>query len=196
MGLFADPRTSRHASMSSLFRPAIDLLTDYAERHRDRRNIVTHVVGLPLIVLAMSLLLARPALEVAGWPTTPAWLVYALAASWILTRGAPALGVATTLAIGVLVALAQGAASGAGMAAWLGWGAGLLVAGSSLLLLGHYYEGRQPAFGADPAGVLAGPMFVVLELLGSHRPWRRLHDEVERRAGPPTIRDLAAPLAR
>jgi len=182
--------------MSGLLRPAADLLSDYALRHRDRRNIATHVVGIPLVVVAASMLLARPALEVAGWLATPASVVFVPVAWWYLTRGAPALGAATALALGLLVVIGQGAADGAGVASWLGWAAGLLIAGSSLLLLGHYYEGQQPALGGDPAGLLVGPMFVLLELLGSRRPWRQLRDEVERRAGPTTIRDLAAPLAR
>ena len=53
------------------FRPAIDLMTQYAEYHRDKRNIATHFVGIPLIVFAISVLLTR--VEVIG--TTLAWIV-------------------------------------------------------------------------------------------------------------------------
>ena len=38
-----------------------DQLSKYAAFHRDRRNIVTHFIGIPLIVLAVAALLSRPA---------------------------------------------------------------------------------------------------------------------------------------
>ena len=41
-------------------RSATDLLTQYAAYHRDRRNIVSHFVGVPMIVFAVGVLLARP----------------------------------------------------------------------------------------------------------------------------------------
>lgn len=182
--------------MSTLLHPALDLLVPYAERHRDRRNIVTHVVGVPLVVVAASVLLARPAVEVGGWVGTPAWVIYTLAAAWYLTRGAFALGAATVLGIAALVVVGQGAAAGASVASWLGWGVGLLGFGGGLLVLGHYYEGRRPTPAGHFAGLLVAPLFVALELLGAYRPWRRLFDEVEHLAGPTTLRDLAQPAPR
>jgi len=182
--------------MSMLLSPALDLLVPYAERHRDRRNIATHVVGVPLVVVAASVLLAHPAIEVAGWVGTPAWVIYTLAAAWYLTRGAFALGAATGLGLAVLVVVGQGAASDASVASWLGWGMGLLGFGGGLLLLGHYYEGRRPAKAGHLVALLVAPLFVTLELLGAVRPWRHLFDEVERLAAPTTLRDLAQPAAR
>ena len=44
---------------ASPFRPALDLMAQYAAYHRDKRNIVTHFVGIPLIVFAIGILLAR-----------------------------------------------------------------------------------------------------------------------------------------
>ena len=35
------------------FRPAIELMVQYAQYHRDRRNIITHFIGIPLIVFAI-----------------------------------------------------------------------------------------------------------------------------------------------
>ncbi|HEX5361500.1 MAG TPA: Mpo1-like protein, partial [Fluviicoccus sp.] len=40
-----------------------DHLTMYAEYHRDKRNIATHFVGIPLIVLSITTLLSVPALS-------------------------------------------------------------------------------------------------------------------------------------
>ena len=37
-----------------------DHLAQYAAYHRDRRNIATHFIGIPLIVVAVAVLLSRP----------------------------------------------------------------------------------------------------------------------------------------
>ena len=60
-------------------RTATELLTQYAAYHRDRRNIATHFVGVPMIVFGVAVLLARPALAVGGMSVSLAWLVVALA---------------------------------------------------------------------------------------------------------------------
>ena len=46
--------------MVTPFRPATTLLKQYAEYHRDRRNIVTHFVSVPMIVLGVLVLLSLP----------------------------------------------------------------------------------------------------------------------------------------
>jgi uncharacterized membrane protein YGL010W len=60
--------------------PAAQLLSQYALYHRDQRNIATHFVGVPLIVLGLGLLLAQPTVVLVGWAWTPAWGVFAVAA--------------------------------------------------------------------------------------------------------------------
>ena len=70
--------------MSSLSKPALDLLAMYAAYHRDRRNIATHFVGIPMIVLAVVVLLARPTFDVAGWPVSAATLAVVAATLYYL----------------------------------------------------------------------------------------------------------------
>lgn len=47
--------------------------------------------------------------------------------------------------------------------AWLLWGVGLFAVGWVIQFVGHYYEGRKPAFVDDIMGLLVGPLFVVAE---------------------------------
>src|SRR4051812_6749172 len=64
---FAARRTalsSRRIEMPSPFRPATELMVEYAAYHRDRRNIATHFVGIPLIVFAIGIFLARAQFDV------------------------------------------------------------------------------------------------------------------------------------
>ena len=59
-------------------RTATDLLSQYAAYHRDRRNIVSHLIGVPMIVFAIGVLLARPVLALGGLAITPAWVIFAV----------------------------------------------------------------------------------------------------------------------
>jgi uncharacterized membrane protein YGL010W len=172
-------------------RNATDLLVQYAHYHRDRRNIVSHLVGVPLIVFSLLMLLARWGVPVGDLLVTPAWLVFALGAAWYLTRGNLALGLAVSAATGLLTLLAHQAAEVDGTGAWLGWSLGLFVVGWVIQFVGHWYEGKKPAFVDDLVGLLIGPMFVVAEvlfMLGWNAPLQR---EIERRAGPTVLRDAA-----
>lgn len=171
-------------------RAATDLLSGYAEYHRDQRNIASHFVGVPMIVFAVGVLLARPAFSLGGLVLSPAWIVFALAATWYLSRGNLVLGAAVSADVGALLLAAHRVADGS-LATWLGWGVGVFVAGWVIQFVGHWYEGRKPAFVDDLVGLLVGPMFVTAEamfMLGWNKP---LLAEIERRAGPTVLRDIA-----
>ncbi len=179
-------------SVPSLLRSAPELLSQYARYHRDRRNVLTHFIGVPLIVLGVALLLSGGGLAVAGFTLTAAWLVVGLATLWYLTRGAPVLGLATSAAVIVLTLLAHRISAGSWSAA-LGWGAGFFIVGWIIQFIGHYYEGRKPAFADDLIGLLVAPMFVVLEALAPLGFFKPLLAHIEAEAGPLVIRDLAHP---
>ncbi len=182
--------------MPSLFRPALALLTQYAAYHRDRRNIATHYVGVPLIVLGIGVLLARPVWHAAGWLVTPAWLLFAASAAWYLTRGRLGLALVTVVCNGVLMLLAHHLSASSDNSLWLAWGLGSFVLGWVIQFIGHYYEGRKPAFTDDLVGLLVAPMFVVLELLAPLGFFKQLTNEIAAQVGPTRIRDLAQPAAR
>jgi uncharacterized membrane protein YGL010W len=171
-------------------RAATDLLSGYAEYHRDQRNIASHFVGVPMIVFAIGVLLARPGFTLGSLVLSPAWILFALAAVWYLSRGNLTLGTAVTACIAALMLAAHRVADGS-LAVWLGWGLGVFALGWVIQFVGHWYEGRKPAFVDDLAGLLVGPMFVTAEamfMLGWNKP---LLAEIERRAGPTVLRDMA-----
>ena len=171
-------------------RPAVELLSQYAEYHRDRRNIVSHFVGVPMIVFGVGVLLTRPLFMLGGLALSPAWVVFALVAAWYLSRGDLVLGAAVSVGVGVLI-LAAHRVGGESTAAWLVWGIGFFVLGWVIQFIGHWYEGKKPAFVDDIVGLLVGPMFVTAEAMFGLGWNKALLAEIERRAGPTMLRDIA-----
>ncbi|MDN7509103.1 DUF962 domain-containing protein [Burkholderia multivorans] len=142
-----------------------DHLSQYAAYHRDARNIATHLVGIPLIVFAVEVLLSRPALAVFYVRLD---LRFGIAMAALLALG---LWAAQTVA---RLPTAQ----------WLAIGVGAFVIGWIVQFVGHWFEGRKPAFVDDLIGLAIGPLFVVAEL-AFFAGWRDdVRREVERRAGP------------
>jgi uncharacterized membrane protein YGL010W len=176
--------------MNSLARPATDLLVQYARYHRDRRNIAMHFVGIPLIVFGLSVLLARPEVLDFGVTLTPIIALWLLSTLWYLTRGSLALGLATSLVNALLVIGAVNVSDGASTGAWLLAGVGAFVVGWVLQFVGHWYEGRKPAFVDDLVGLLVGPMFVTAEAMFATGWGKTLLAEIERAAGPTYLRNL------
>ena len=95
---------------------------------------------------------------------TPAWLVFAAVAVWYLTRGNLRSAWPDRRGRALLIAAAHRVGD-SGTGAWLAWGMGFFVVGWAIQFVGHWYEGRKPAFVDDLIGLLVGPMFVVAEAL-------------------------------
>jgi uncharacterized membrane protein YGL010W len=75
---------------------------------------------------------------------------------------------------------------------WAGTAAGLFVGGWALQFLGHYFEGKKPAFLDDIMSMLDGPLFLVAETAFALGLSRQLRAEVEHRAGPTRWGRIAA----
>lgn len=168
----------------------VDQLSQYADYHRDARNILTHFVGVPMILLAVVILLSRPAWEVGGLPCSPAVLA-ALAASVYYVLLDLRYGLVMAVVLAAMLALAVPLAQQA-TAVWLGWGVGIFVVGWVIQFVGHWWEGRKPAFMDDIVGLLIGPLFVLAEMGFALGLRRAVQHAIEARSGP--VRPRAAPV--
>ncbi|PCD01139.1 DUF962 domain-containing protein [Halopseudomonas pelagia] len=158
-----------------------DQLSQYAAYHRDARNIATHFIGIPMIVVGVAVLLSRPAIELAGIAVSPA-LLAGLAASFYYLKLDWFLGVIMS----VLMALSVWAGAllaTESTALWLSAGVGLFVVGWAFQFIGHFWEGKKPAFIDDVAGLIIGPLFVVAEALFMLGALPKLRTTIEGRAG-------------
>lgn len=162
-------------------RTLTDHLSRYAAYHRDRRNIATHFIGIPMIVLAVAILLARPSVPVYGVPVSLA-SVAVVACVLFYLRLDVRFGIAMAVLYGAALWVASQVAA-ASLAVWLASGVGLFVLGWTLQFVGHYFEGRKPAFVDDLAGLIVGPLFVVAEAGFAFGLRKDLQAAIEARAG-------------
>lgn len=148
-------------------------LAQYASYHRNPRNVITHIIGIPIIVISAAALFAKLALTVYG-VTLSAAMALAAASIVFYLRLDIGLGL-------IMAALMTGSVViGTQIAAlptqeWLLISVGSFVVGWIIQFIGHYFEGRKPAFVDDMSGLAIGPLFVtaeVLFLLGLRRELR------------------------
>jgi len=162
-------------------------ISEYAHYHRDKRNILTHYVGIPLIVFALLALLSRPAVGIT-FPligqiiVSPALIVW-LAGNMFYVLLDKKLGAAMIILTGALLYGAHALAP-LSMWAWLSVSIGVFVAGWVLQFIGHYFEGKKPAFVDDIMGLVIGPLFVVTEIAFELGLRNELKATVENNVGP------------
>ncbi|WP_449123118.1 Mpo1 family 2-hydroxy fatty acid dioxygenase [Pseudomonas sp. MPG01] len=159
----------------------VDHLSQYAAYHRDPRNIASHFIGIPLIVVAVAVLLSRPEWSLGGLWISPA-VVVALASAWFYLRLEVKFGVLMTLLMGLSVWAGHVLAQQSTMV-WLSSGLAMFVVGWVIQFVGHHYEGRKPAFVDDVSGLIVGPLFVVAEVAFMLGMRRELKEQIEARAG-------------
>lgn len=172
----------------------VEQLSSYAAYHRDSRNVATHFVGIPMIVVGFSALLARPSFLLAGVPLSPSLLLAVATAGFYL-----ALDVRYGLVLAALLGLSAWAGASiaaASTGAWLVGSLGLFTIGWAFQFVGHHFEGKKPAFVDDLMGLLQGPLFLVAEASFALGLRTELRNIIEARfSSTPTAPDAEARVA-
>lgn len=148
--------------MSRSFREwFLDQLGMYAAYHTDRRNQLTHYIGVPLIIF--SLLLALTALYI-GSPlfSMAGFLLGLLLIAYIVA--VPAVGLLSALLYTPLLVLAVAVADLPDSQRW-GLVAICFIGGWVVQFVGHVFEGRKPAFIANILQLFMAPAFLAAELM-------------------------------
>lgn len=158
----------------------------YLAYHRDHRNVMTHVFGVPMIMFAILLLLHRANF---GWlaPSyfgglTLGWIATLGFAVWYLSMERLAGGILALALVVASIAAAQLAAL-PGTTFWLLF-AFFFVGGWIIQLVGHsVFEGRRPALTDNILQIFVAPLFLVLEALFAIGQLQDVKAEIERRSG-------------
>ncbi|MEI8593643.1 Mpo1 family 2-hydroxy fatty acid dioxygenase [Photobacterium sp. Hal280] len=157
-------------------------LTQYARYHRSKRNIRTHFVGIPLIVFAVICLFARVVFTLGGIELNGAYVAVALSVLYYVRLSLPmGLMMAVVLSVMIIAALPIAALPVLG---WLGFSLSLFFLGWVIQFIGHYFEGKKPAFVDDLAGLIIGPLFVLAEVLFLLGWFTSLEKHIVQHAGP------------
>jgi uncharacterized membrane protein YGL010W len=159
-------------------KPIVRELAKYAQYHRDRRNILTHFFGVPLIVFSVMVMLGRA--HIGG--VSLLWVGLAVTCAYYLYLEL-SLGLVMTMALAAMAWLAA-PISVATFGVWLSCGIGIFTIGWVLQFIGHYFEGKKPAFVDDLIGLAIGPIFVGAELLFKLGLRHDLESQVTAIAGP------------
>ncbi len=160
----------------------LDQLSNYADYHRSERNITTHLIGVPMIVLALMVVLSRPAWVVNELALSPAvFIVVVLLLYYLRLHIVMGLIMSALLVSGLFLSAWVATLDDA---IWLAAGVGGFLLGWVIQFVGHYFEGRKPAFFDDVMGLAIGPLFVLAEVLFKLGLFSELAQEVENRSGP------------
>ena len=139
------------------------LLSQYAAYHLDRKNVLTHFMGIPLIVFSIMCLTARAGLMISGFELTLALLLIIASVIYYLSLD-KIFGLIMLLVFAVTYPLALMIAK-MSLMSWLIWSVGIFVVGWIIQFIGHYYEKKKPAFMDDVIGLAIGPLFVLAEFV-------------------------------
>lgn len=165
-------------------------LTKYAAYHRDPRNISTHYIGVPMIVLAVTSFLSRPGFELMGLSLSPLWFLIPLTAAFYLRLDAR-FG-ATMTALLMVWAFISSFIAAQSTWVWALASAALFIVGWVIQFIGHYYEGKKPAFVDDLVGLLVGPLFVTAEIAFNLGLRLEVKTEIESKVGPTRLRTIGS----
>jgi uncharacterized membrane protein YGL010W len=135
------------------------LFDEYGGYHRDRRNLICHEIGIPLIVLGIIALLRVPTLSAASVNVNLAELAVLATSVYYLALGRE-VRLAACIAIVGMIALYLLAAY-----VWWPYAIGAFAVGWVFQFIGHAYEGKSPAFLTNLLHLLVGPLWVASHLV-------------------------------
>jgi uncharacterized membrane protein YGL010W len=137
----------------------LPLLAEYGTYHRDKRNLVCHEIGIPLIVLSIVALMR---LAHAGPVDLAMLALVAVSIYYFRLAGFAALGAVALLVVLYFVSL------------FVSWpvAVGMFVVGWIFQFVGYAYEGKSPAFLTNIQHLLVGPLWIVAVLQARLAPRR------------------------
>lgn len=148
----------------------------YAAYHRDRRNRLTHFIGVPAIVFAILIPMCWVPI---GDGVTLAHVFLGAVLAYYFLLDVP-LAIATAVATCALYFAAKLVAGTGFVSGWIWFGA-FFIGGWVFQLVGHVFEGRKPALADNIFQIFIAPIFLVAELFFALGFKRDVREKVEAR---------------
>ena len=139
------------------------LLSQYAAYHLDHKNIMTHFIGIPMIVFSIMCLTARAGVMISGFELTLALVLILVSVVYYLSLD-KIFGLLMLIIFAIAYPFAYKIAQ-MDTSTWLLLSIGIFVVGWVFQFVGHFYEKKKPAFVDDLVGLAIGPLFVLAEFV-------------------------------
>ncbi|WP_337080288.1 DUF962 domain-containing protein [Acinetobacter pittii] len=151
-------------------------LSKYAAYHLNHKNILTHFIGIPLIVFSILCLTARAGVDIGSFKLTLAIVLIAASTIYyfILDK---VFGLLMLVLLAAVYPLASQIAQ-LSLGEWLAASIGFFVVGWAFQFVGHYFEKKKPAFVDDVIGLAIGPLFVLAEFIFMLGFRKSLHERI------------------
>ncbi|MBN6522956.1 DUF962 domain-containing protein [Acinetobacter pittii] len=151
-------------------------LSKYAAYHLNHKNILTHFIGIPLIVFSILCLTARAGVDIGSFKLTLAIVLIAASTIYyfILDK---VFGLLMLVLLAAVYPLASQIAQ-LSLGDWLAASIGFFVVGWAFQFVGHYFEKKKPAFVDDVIGLAIGPLFVLAEFIFMLGFRKSLHERI------------------
>lgn len=155
-------------------------LAMYSAYHRDKRNQMTHHVGVPMIVFSVMVLfsLVTVATFDIGVLTLAGLLITVLLLMYLIS--APLVGTVAVLIYTALLYAAEYIGAMGTSTALITFGV-LFVGGWIIQFWGHAYEGRKPALFDNLLQIFMAPSFLIAEILFALGLEKHLQAEIKAR---------------
>lgn len=152
----------------------------YSAYHRDKRNQLTHHVGVPMIVFSLLVLASQVQIFATedGVLTLAGVLIFGLLLVYIIA--VPVVGLIALIIYSLLLYFAEQIGA-IGSSTALTVFAVFFVLGWIIQFWGHAYEGRRPALFDNLLQIFMAPSFLVAEILFSLGLEKGLKAEIEQR---------------
>ncbi|SEL55030.1 Uncharacterized membrane protein YGL010W [Colwellia chukchiensis] len=145
-------------------KPIAEQLANYKSVHLDSRNMISHFIGIPLIVWAITVLLSLTSFQAELGSSqisyTPAMVLFAVS---LLYYAKLHLKLAAGMLVYILLNLYLASFAASAENAF-SLAIAVFVLGWILQFIGHIYEKAKPAFFDDIMGLIIGPIFLMAEL--------------------------------
>ncbi len=152
----------------------------YSAYHRDKRNQMTHHLGVPMIVFSIMVLFSLVPVYTfeVGVLTLAGLLISVLLLMYLIS--APLVGMVAVLIYTTLLYLAETIGAMGTQVALIVFGA-LFVGGWIIQFWGHAFEGRKPALFDNLLQIFMAPSFLIAEILFAVGLEQGLKAEIEAR---------------
>ncbi|WP_371185598.1 DUF962 domain-containing protein [Thalassotalea maritima] len=154
------------------------LLSIYKSVHLNKNNIITHFIGIPLILWSAALVFATVTFDVAGVSTNLMQVLAVVIFAYYLVLDIK-LGL---VAIALIAPIWLHAQSVVEMQSPYLIAAIVFVIGWLFQFIGHFYEKAKPAFFDDLKQLLIGPLFLVAEVCFALGLFNKLEKQVTAKA--------------